>query len=109
MSYVKFSNQADIDIIRFSTFLEPRGIDVADEAVNFIYSSIAMLENWPLSGPSLPSRKELRKFVIPYGEKGYVAFYKYYKETDTCVIAKVFHQNEKYTKKDLRSLHIENP
>jgi plasmid stabilization system protein ParE len=109
MSHIKLSETAKNDIKRFHDFLEPLSFDIADEAIEKIYSSFDILEIFPLSGPSLPSRKELRKFVIPYGEKGYIAFYKYYKETDTCVIAKIFHQNEKYTKKDLRTLHIENP
>lgn len=106
MSRVTFSTEADLDIIRFSTFLEPRGMDIADEAIDTIYASLAMLEDWPLSGVPIPSRKSLRKFVINYGDSGYIAFYKYFKESDTAVIAKMFHQNEKYTKTNLRKLRV---
>ena len=106
MSRVIFSTQADLDMIRFATFLEPRGMDIAEAAINTIYAALAMLEDWPLSGVSVPSRKSLRKFVINYGDSGYVAFYKYFKQSDTAVIAKMFHQNEKHTKTFLEQLKV---
>ena len=104
MSFIAFSEAAELDISRFYDFLEPNGNEVAEAAITAIFASLALLETMPLSGVPVSEANGLRKFVISYGSSGYVAFYKYYRQTDTAVIAKIFHQREEYTKAGLKSL-----
>ena len=104
MSFVAFSEAAELDIGRFYDFLKPNGRDVAEAAITAIFASLTLLETLPLSGAPVSEASGLRKFVIGYGGSGYVAFYKYYRQTDTAVIAKIFHQREGYTKNGLKIL-----
>ncbi len=106
MARVVFSTEADLDVLRFFQFLEPRGLDIAEKVIETIYESLAILEDWPQSGVPVPSRKSIRKLVINYGDSGYVAFYKFFEETDTVVMAKMFHQNENYTNSGLRKIKV---
>ncbi len=104
MSYVVLSAAAELDINRFSDFLEPNGYEIAEAAITAIFASLSLLETMPLSGAPVEEASGLRKFVISYGSSGYVAFYTYDRQTDTAAIAKIFHQREKYTKGVLNAL-----
>jgi plasmid stabilization system protein ParE len=104
MSFIVLSAVAELDISRFYDFLEPNGHEVADAAITAIFASLSLLETIPLSGAPVEEASSLRKFVISYGSSGYVAFYKYDRHTDTAVIAKIFHQREKYTRGILNAL-----
>jgi plasmid stabilization system protein ParE len=104
MSYIKLSDTAKLDIKRFHEFYEPIDFNVADDAIETIYDAFDMLEAWPLSGTPIQNIEELRKLVIPFGDTGYTAFYRYVPSSDTCVIAQIFHQKEQYTNEDLESL-----
>lgn len=104
MSYVVLSAAAELDINRFYDFLEPNGYEIADAAMTAIFASLNLLETMPLSGAPVEEASGLRKFVISYGNSGYVAFYKYDRHTDTAAIVKIFHQREKYTRGILNAL-----
>ena len=103
MSFIVLSAVAELDISRFYDFLEPNGYEVAYAAITTIFESLSLLETMPLSGAPVEETSGLRKFVISYGNSGYVAFYKYYRQTDTATILKIFHQREKYTKSVLNA------
>lgn len=104
MPHIRLSDAANKDIVRFFDFLEPVSPDIAEDAITAIFASFDLLEQMPLSGVPVPDVKGLRKFVIDYGHSGYVAFYEYFAQIDTVVIAKIFHQKEKYTKQTLKAL-----
>lgn len=93
-----------MDIQRFHEFYERIDIHVADTAVETIYAAFDILGVWPLSGTPMENTNELRKFVIPFWNAGYIAFYRYFKTSDACIILRVFHQKEQYTADYLKNL-----
>ena len=96
MPRVILSERAQSDLERLYAFLS--GVDerVADNSIETIISSFERLEQMPLIAPYVDGRNDIRKFIIPFGQSGYLAFYEYIEITDTVVIATIMHQREKY-------------
>jgi plasmid stabilization system protein ParE len=96
MPRVILSERAQSDLGRLYAFLA--GVDerVADNSIETIISSFEQLEQMPLIAPYVDGRNDIRKFIIPFGQSGYLAFYEYIEVTDTVVIATIMHQREKY-------------
>ena len=96
MPRVILSERAQSDLGRLYAFLA--GVDerVADNSIEAIISSFERLEQMPLIAPYVDGRNDIRKFIIPFGQSGYLAFYEYIEVTDTVVIATIMHQREKY-------------
>lgn len=96
MPRVILTDRAQSDLGRLYAFLV--GVDeaVADSALETIITSFERLEQMPLIAPFVDGRDDIRKFIIPFGQSGYLAFYEYIHATDTVVIATIMHQREKY-------------
>ena len=96
MPRVILSERAQSDLGRLYAFLS--GVDerVADNSIETIISSFERLEQMPLIAPYVDGRNDIRKYIIPFGQSGYLAFYEYIEVTDTVVIATIMHQREKY-------------
>lgn len=96
MSRVKLADEASRDLVRLFEFLAKYDINTAAAALEAIEASFKILRDMPTGCPFVPGRADIRKLVIDYGAKGYVAFFEYGSRTDTLVIATILHQNELY-------------
>ena len=96
MPRVTLSERAQNDLGRLYEFLAGVDEGVADSAIEIIITSFERLEQMPLIAPLVDGRNDIRKFIVPFGQSGYVAFYEYLHATDTVVIATIMHQREKY-------------
>lgn len=96
MPRVILSERAQSDLGRLYEFLARVDEGVADSAIETIIASFERLEQMPLLAPLVEGRDDIRKFIISFGQSGYLAFYEYIHSTDTVVIATIMHQREKY-------------
>lgn len=96
MSQIEYSPQAYRDLERFRAFLVTTAPEKVGEAINTILSKIDLLETIPLAGVAVENSimPNLRKLVIPYGQNGYVALYKYNDKTEKIVIETIRHMRE---------------
>lgn len=98
MSRVRLSDQALFDLGRLYEFLAKFDANTAADAMTAINESFKILSQLPSACPFVPGRTDIRKLVIDYGAKGYIAFFAYDARTDTSVVATILHQNELYDK-----------
>jgi plasmid stabilization system protein ParE len=96
MSRVELSDTALLDLARLYEFLAHYDANTAVDAMEAINVSFALLEKMPTGCPFVPGRTDIRKLVIDYGAKGYIAFFEYFPRLDLSVIATILHQNELY-------------
>ena len=96
MPRVILSERAQSDLGRLYEFLARVDEGVADSAIETIIASFERLEQMPLLAPLVEGRDDIRKFIISFGQSGYLAFYEYIHSTDTVVISTIMHQREKY-------------
>lgn len=92
MPRIKFSEQANIDLDRFETFLREVAPDKVDEAIKSIFNGLKILTKNAFAGT--PNGNGYRKLVIPYGKNGYVALYKYEENLDLIVVETMRHMKE---------------
>jgi plasmid stabilization system protein ParE len=96
MSYLVYSQAASQDMERLNDWLAQFSVDAADKATAEILRELQLLKTNPTNGVPVADRPYVRKLVIEFGKKGYVAFHKYNRETDTAQVVAVLHQNEQY-------------
>jgi plasmid stabilization system protein ParE len=96
MPQVRLSRQANIDLDRLYAFLAKHDLAAADSAIDTIFNSFGLLETLPTGCPLVLGSKDIRKLVIAFGAKGYLAFYAYNPILDAVTIAKIQHQLESY-------------
>lgn len=63
-------------------------------AAQALSSHIQLLETNPEVGRPLPEAAELRELVIPFGDSGYVALYRYEAGDDAVYLLALRHQRE---------------
>lgn len=79
---------------RCRLFLAGKNPLAAVRAGQAIEHSFALLKAEPEIGRPLDDLPELREFIIPFGESGYVALYRYEIKTDSLFILAFRHQKE---------------
>lgn len=93
---VRFTEDAESDLIRFYEFLIEVDLELADRALAIIKDGLRLLERFPftcrkaangLHGP------RIRELVIAFGASGYVALFEIDDATTVTVLA-VRHQRE---------------
>jgi len=91
---VRFTEEAEADLLRLFDFLLERGIGAAERAELAIAKALELLEIFPFScrkagggGPFL------REFIIPFGNSGYVALFEIEANGYVTILA-VRHQRE---------------
>lgn len=93
---IRFTPEAEDDLLRLFDFLLERDIAAAERAQQAIAKAMELLEVFPFScrkavgGPGGPF---LRELVIPFGSAGYVALFEIDDDRTVTVIA-VRHQRE---------------
>lgn len=75
-------------------FLDDKAPEVARRAAQVIAGCFQNLEVTPKMGRPFPDQPELRELMIPFGDSGYVAFYRYEPADDAVYILAFRHQKE---------------
>lgn len=79
---------------RCRLFLAEKNPDVSKRASEMIGYYFSLLESEPEIGRPLGDMPELRELIIPFGESGYVALYRYAKVNEMLYILAFRHQKE---------------
>jgi plasmid stabilization system protein ParE len=91
---VRFTPEAEDDLLRLYEFLLERDLGTADRALGATEKAIELLRFSPFScRKALPDRPFLRELIIPYGRAGYVALFAIEPDQTVTVLA-VRHQRE---------------
>lgn len=97
MSYrIRFTLQAEDDLLRLFDFLLEQDVAVAARAENAIYKGIEVLELFPFSCRKAGAEHGnpfLRELIIPFGVAGYVVLFEIENDKVVTIIA-VRHQRE---------------
>jgi len=75
-------------------FLVQKNPEAARRAAQAIVKQFDLLTEYPVMGRPLDDHPELRELLVPFGESGYVALYRYGEAEDTVYILAFRHQKE---------------
>jgi plasmid stabilization system protein ParE len=92
MAHIIISANASNNFARIEEFYSDSKI--AFKAITAIYSSLEILVALPLAGRPVKDREGMRERVIPFGNQGFIALYKYNQPTDEVVVYSIRHQRE---------------
>jgi plasmid stabilization system protein ParE len=67
---------------------------IGDRALTAINTSLRLLITNPLIGRPMKNRPELRERIIPFGNQGFIALYKFDPHADEITILAIRHQRE---------------
>lgn len=88
-----WSPEALLDVQRLYRFLAPKNLDAAKRAVKAIRQGVKVLGQQPGVGRPIEDMPEaFRKWLIDFGDSGYVA--RYHMDSDAVTILAVRHQKE---------------
>ena len=91
---VRFTPDAESDLLRLYDFLLEKDIDAADRALAAIRGAVETISRSPFScRKAAPATPLLREIVIPFGRSGYVALFEI-DDPATVTIVAVRHQRE---------------
>ncbi|MCQ4323799.1 plasmid stabilization protein [Stutzerimonas stutzeri] len=95
MTYqIRFTEEAQADLLRLYDFLLERDLDLAERALSTIRQALALLESFPLScRKPLADTPRFRELLIPFGREGYVALFEIDSATTVTILA-LRHQRE---------------
>nr|WP_311522245.1 type II toxin-antitoxin system RelE/ParE family toxin [Neorhizobium galegae] len=79
---------------RCRAFLKNADIQIVHRASRAIDRQITLLETSPEIGRPFPGERQLRELLIPFGDSGYVALYRYDIEDDAVYVLAFRHQKE---------------
>ena len=79
---------------RCRQFLLSKNPAAAQRAGQAISRYLSLLETTPAMGRPFDDQPELRELVIPFGDSGYVALYRYEPAQDTIYVLAFRHQKE---------------
>jgi plasmid stabilization system protein ParE len=73
---VRFTPEAEDDLLRLYDFLLERNVTAAEHALDAIRGAVELLRFSPFScRKALPNNPFLRELIIPFGSAGYVALF----------------------------------
>lgn len=91
---VRFTPEAEDDLLRLYDFLLEKDLDAAERALNAIKAAVDLLRFSPFScRKAVRANPFLRELVIPFGGAGYVALFEI-EASNTVNILAVRHQRE---------------
>lgn len=93
MPRIVITQEATQGLERCRLFLAEKS-RAAIRASQTIKQSFALLQSEPGTGRPLDDPSELRELIIPFGEAGYIALYRYEVKTDTVYVLAFRHQKE---------------
>jgi plasmid stabilization system protein ParE len=91
---VRFTPEAEADLLRLYEFLLEKDVTAADRALDAIKGALELLRFSPFScRKALPDNPFLRELIMPFGSSGYVALFEI-ESSSTVNILAVRHQRE---------------
>jgi plasmid stabilization system protein ParE len=91
---VRFTLEAENDLLRLYDFLLERDLPGAERALNAIKGAVELLRFSPFScRKALPDNPFLRELIIPFGSSGFVALFEIESDSTVTILA-VRHQRE---------------
>lgn len=75
-------------------FLADKNPAAARRAAQAILQQFELLTDYPAMGRPLDDHPELRELLVPFGETGYVALYRYDADEDAVYVLAFRHQKE---------------
>jgi plasmid stabilization system protein ParE len=93
---VRFTIEAEVDLLRLFDFLLEHDVAAADKAREAIAKALELLGVFPFSCRKVPGgdgNPFLRELIIPFGGSGYVALFEIEKKQTVTILA-VRHQRE---------------
>lgn len=93
---VRFTEDAEDDLLRLYNFLLELDLDLADRALTVIKDALRLLEQFPFSCRKAANGlhgPRIRELVISFGASGYVALFEI-DDSNTVTILAVRHQRE---------------
>jgi plasmid stabilization system protein ParE len=91
---LRFTPEAEDDLLRLYDFLLEKDVDVADRALDAIKGALDVLRLSPFScRKALSGNPFVRELIIPFGSAGYVALFEI-ESASTVNILAVRHQRE---------------
>jgi Plasmid stabilisation system protein. len=91
---VRFTPEAEDDLLRLYDFLLEQDVTAAERALNAIKGAVELLRFSPFScRKALPDDPFLRELIIPFGSAGYVALFEIESNSIVNILA-VRHQRE---------------
>lgn len=94
MSKIIITKEATQGLERCRLFLLKKNPHATIRAIQAIKNSFDLLKTEPTIGRPLLDLPELRELIIPFGESGYIALYRYEIESDSISILAFKHQKE---------------
>ena len=94
MSQVIITEGAAKGLERCRCFLAGKAADAARRAGQAIERQLQLLETAPELGRPLSEMPGLRELMIPFGDSGYIALYRYEPDSDTVYVVAFRHQKE---------------
>jgi plasmid stabilization system protein ParE len=82
------------DVRRCQQFLAVKSPAAAARAARTIDERLTSLKTAPDAGRSLLDMPGIREMVIPFGDSGYLALYRYVASQDTVYVLAIRHQKE---------------
>jgi plasmid stabilization system protein ParE len=79
---------------RCRRFLSNKDRRAAQRAARVIADQLERLEDHPEIGRPFPDAAEMRELIIPFGDAGHVALYRYDRAKDIIVVLAFRHQRE---------------
>lgn len=76
------------------SFLAQKNPEAARRAAQAILRQFDLLRSYPVMGRPLDDHPELRELLIPFGETGYAALYRYEPDEDAVYVLAFRHQKE---------------
>ena len=91
---VRFTREAEDDLVRLYSFLLQEDTNAAEQALTALGKGIELLREFPFScRKAVPDNPLLRKLLVPFGQSGYVLLFEIDSEHSVTVLA-VRHQRE---------------
>ena len=91
---LRFTPEAEDDLLRLYDFLLDRDVPAAERALEAIKGAVELLSYSPFScRKALPDNPFLRELIIPFGSAGYVALFEIESGSTVNILA-IRHQRE---------------
>ena len=91
---VRFTPEAEDDLLRLYDFLLEKDVTAAERALDAIKEAMELLRFSPFScRKALPDNPFLRELIVPFGSAGYVALFEI-ESSGTVTILALRHQRE---------------
>ncbi|MDF7667433.1 type II toxin-antitoxin system RelE/ParE family toxin [Orbaceae bacterium ESL0727] len=94
MPQVILTRNALDDLSRLRLFLQTKNPQAAKEAINTIRLYLNSLTETPMANALDKERTDFRILIIPFGSRGYKAWYRYKTGDDVVVVVSIKYQRE---------------